>query len=161
MPVQVDKAATDWIASYPDRRWQQLLDYWQTLVDTSGRLPRRGEIDPTALPPNLLPNIFLVDVVRAADGTPPRFRFRLLGSAIVDRESTKVGQYVDQLGTVAETTEMLSHYRDCLAGKVRLRGSTLIWDDARKEHVRYRVLLLPWAHDAAIDTILGLAIYEL
>jgi hypothetical protein len=160
MQVEVDKAASDWIANNPDRRWQQLLDYWRLLVDTAGRLPRRREIDPVALPPDLLRNIFLIDVVRASDGTLPRFRFRLLGSAIVDRESTKVGQFVDQLGAVADTAEMLAHYRDCLAGKVRVRNTTLLWDDARKEHVRYRVLLLPLGDDDAIDTVLGLAIYE-
>jgi hypothetical protein len=161
MRVQVDNAATDWIASHPDRRWQQLFDYWQSLTETSGRLPRRREIDPVALPPDLLPNIFLIDVVRSGDGTPPRFRFRLLGSAIVDRESTKVGQFVDQLGSATEMAEMLGHYRDCLGGKIRLRNTTLLWDDVRKEHVKYRVLLLPLGEDGAIDTIMGLAIYEL
>jgi hypothetical protein len=161
MHVQVDKAATDWIAKNPDRRWQQLLDYWQSLTETSSRLPRRREIDPVALPPDLLPNMFLIDVVRAGNGTQPRFRFRLLGSAIVDRESTKVGQFVDQLGTTADTSEMVTHYRDCLAGRIRVRDTTLLWDDARKEHVKYRVLLLPLGDDGAIDTIMGLAIYGL
>ncbi len=158
--IAIDPAAADWISANPDRRCQTLLDYWRSLAAGADRLPRRREIDPVALPPALLRSIFLVDVVRKDDGMPPRFRFRLLGSDIVDRERTKVGQYVDQLGSVAETAEMLAQYRDCLAGRVRIRQSTLVWDSQSKEHRHYRVMLLPLADGALVDALLGLALYD-
>ncbi len=59
-------------------RLRQLLDYWQGLPRHS-RLPSRTAIDPVEIP-SLLANIMLVDV----EGSPRRFRCRLVGSAIVD-----------------------------------------------------------------------------
>ena len=160
MQVEIDSATREWIAKNPDLRWQQLLDYWHSLATASSRLPQRREIDPAALSPDLLPSIFLIDVVRTNAGTPPRFPFRLLGSNVVDRESTKVGQYVDQLGPAVDVSKMVAQYRDCLAGKIRVRDSTLIWDSVRKEHIKYRVMLLPLAENGEIVNMIGLAIYE-
>jgi hypothetical protein len=63
--LELDPAAGQWIASNADRRWALLLEYWNHLAQRLDRLPRRAEIDPVDLPVGLLPNIFLVDVVRA------------------------------------------------------------------------------------------------
>jgi hypothetical protein len=44
---------------------------------------------------------------------------------------------------------------------VRIRHSTLAWDDPAKEFITYHVLLLPLSSDGTlVDALLGLAIYE-
>jgi hypothetical protein len=157
--VELDPAAGQWIASNADRRWALLLEYWNHLAQRLDRLPKRAEIDPVDLPVGLLPNIFLVDVVRA-DGAPPRFRFRLLGAAITTRERVRPGQYLDEYRS--ETPDdMTQQYLDCLERRVRIRRANLAWDHPTKEFISYHVMLLPLSSDGTlVDALLGLAIYE-
>lgn len=56
-----------------------IQDYWKSVHPEGGGLPGRQHIDPVDIP-NLLPNIWLIDVYR----DPYRFRFRLLGTQVVD-----------------------------------------------------------------------------
>jgi hypothetical protein len=85
--LELDADAQQWIAENPDRRWALLLGYWNRLAEAFGRMPGRAAIDPLDLPVELLPNIFLVDVVRDEGQPAARFRFRLLGTAITTRET--------------------------------------------------------------------------
>lgn len=75
-----------------DARLRELYRYWAD--KKRGRpLPARGDLDPMEIP-QLLQNIGLVDVV----GDPPRFRYRLVGTAIthaIGRELTN--WHVDEL----------------------------------------------------------------
>jgi hypothetical protein len=157
---ELDPAAGQWIASNADRRWALLLQYWNHLAQRLDRLPRRAEIDPVDLPVDLLPNIFLVDVVRM-DDAPPRFRFRLLGAAITARERVRPGQYLDDYQTAKAPDDMTRHYLDCLERRVRIRRTNLAWDHPTKEFISYHVMLLPLSSDGTVvDALLGLAIYE-
>lgn len=159
MLIEIDPAAGRWIAGNPDRRWAVLLEYWNHLAQRLGRLPRRAEVDPLELPVELLPNIFLVDVVRA-QGAAPRFRFRLLGSAITARERVKPGQHLDDY-RAGIPDDMTRQYLDCLERRVRVRRTNLAWDHPTKEFIAYHVMLLPLSSDGAeVDALLGLAIYE-
>ena len=160
MLVELDPAAGQWIASSADRRWALLLEYWNHLAQRLDRLPKRVEIDPVDLPVGLLPNIFLVDVVRA-DGARPRFRFRLLGAAITARERVRPGQFLDEYRTETTPDDMARHYLDCLNRRVRVRRANLAWDDPTKEFICYHVMLLPLSSDGTVvDALLGLAVYE-
>lgn len=137
-----------------------LLEYWNHLAQRLDRLPRRAEIDPVDLPVDLLPNIFLVDVVRMGDA-PPRFRFRLLGAAITTRERVRPGQYLDEYMTEKRPDDMTPHYLDCLQRHVRIRRTNLAWDHPTKAFISYHVMLLPLSNDGTlVDALLGLAIYE-
>lgn len=159
MLLEIDSSAGEWIAINSDRRWEVLLEYWKQLAQRMGRLPKRAEVDPLELPVELLPNIFLVDVVRA-EGAPPRFRFRLLGSAITARERVKPGQYLDDYRSDIPD-DMTRQYLDCLERRVRIRSTNLAWDHPTKEFISYRVMLLPLSNDGTeVDTLIGLAIYE-
>jgi hypothetical protein len=159
MKVQIEDEAQRWIAANDDKRWSFLLGYWQELTTRLGRLPRRAEIDPISLPA-LLPNLFLVDIVRGDSG-PPRFRFRLLGGAITHRESVRPGQFLDEFRGMRDSDRILRHYFDALELKIRVRNATLAWDHPTKEFITYHALLLPLSEDGAlVDTLLGLAIYE-
>lgn len=57
-------------------RLAELFRYWRGLA-IDGHLPRRAEIDATAIP-RLLPNLYLLD----AGATPDDLRYRLAGNAI-------------------------------------------------------------------------------
>lgn len=161
MFLELDVNARHWIAANPDRRWALLLEYWNHLTERLGRLPKRAEVDPLELPARLLPNIFLVDVVRAAGASEPRFRFRLLGAAITERERVKPGQYLDELQNLQASDDMTRHYLQCLDCKVGIRHTNLAWDHPTKEFISYHVMLLPLSSDGAdVDALLGLAIYE-
>lgn len=159
MFLELDPAAAKWIAANPDRRWAVLLDYWNHLAQRLDRLPRRTEVDPVDLPVDLLPNIFLVDVVRG-EGAAPRFRFRLLGTAITARERVRPGQFLeDYSNDIPEA--MTRQYLDCLERRVRVRSANLAWDHPTKEFISYHVMLLPLSSDGTeVDALLGLAIYE-
>lgn len=159
MFLELDPAAARWIAANPDRRWAVLLEYWTRLAERLNRLPKRTEVDPLDLPVELLPNIFLMDVVRQADAVP-RFRFRLLGTAITARERVRPGQYLDDYRDDIPDA-MTRQYLDCLERRVRIRSTNLAWDHPTKEFIAYHVLLLPLSSDGAeVDALLGLAIYE-
>ena len=61
------------------RRVQRLHEYWRAKSGADDPVPRRRDIDPVELP-DLLPNLMLVDVER----NPLRFRYRLVGTRVVD-----------------------------------------------------------------------------
>jgi hypothetical protein len=69
------------------------LAYW-TRKRGSRAMPGRRDIDPTEIPPRILPNLQLIDVLNGG----ARFRYRLVGTALVDaygRDFT--GAYPDEL----------------------------------------------------------------
>jgi hypothetical protein len=159
--LQLDPHAQDWIATNSDRRWVLLLDYWNRLAQRSGRMPARGDIDPLDLPVDLLPNVFLVDVVREAGASAPRFRFRLLGTAITTRETVRPGQFLDESLKGKSPDDMTPQYLACLERRVSIRSTNLAWDHPTKEFITYHVMLLPLSGDGTeVDTLLGLAVYE-
>jgi hypothetical protein len=159
--IFIDPAAQREIEAGREPLWGQFLRTWESLAAAKGRYPARTEIDPMALGAKLLPNVFLVDVVEAPDAQPLRFRFRLLGQAIVDREPTRSGDYLDQIGGSADAAAIESQYMACLDGKVWIRDASLAWTDPRGGYLRYRVMMLPLSDDGtAVSHLLGLALYE-
>jgi hypothetical protein len=78
--------------------------YWETQCG-SRALPRRSDIDPADIPA-LLPHLQLIDVI--ADG---RFRFRLVGTAIVTAFGGELtGRYFDEVMTPARLALAARHY---------------------------------------------------
>jgi len=81
----------------PDtRRWHPkvrgLFEYWRSIHPDSGALPGRAAFDPLAVP-SLLPHLILIDVV----GRPPRFRYRLIGTRMVDAlQGDHTGRWLDE-----------------------------------------------------------------
>jgi hypothetical protein len=76
----------------------KLETYWQA-VRHGRQMPARRDVDPTALC-RMLPNVFLIDVV----GRPPRFRWRLIGTKIVDTmRAEHTGKWLDD--TLAEAED--------------------------------------------------------
>lgn len=159
--IEIDPAARREIESGAEPRWGQLLRTWESLTAAKGRYPARNEIDPAALGAKLLPNVFLVDVVDTPGLTAPRFRFRLLGQGIIEREPTRAGDFVDEIGASADVVAIEDHYIGCMEGKVWIRESSLAWSDPRGGYLRYRVMMLPLSENGATVThLIGLALYE-
>jgi hypothetical protein len=159
--IDIDPAARREIDSAAEPLWGQFLRTWESLAAAKGRYPARSEIDPAALGAKLLPNVFLVDVVDTPGLTAPRFRYRLLGQAIIEREPTRPGAHVDEIGTTADIVAIENHYIGCLEGKVWIREASLAWSDPRGGYLRYRVMMLPLSDDGETVThLIGLALYE-
>jgi len=159
--LELDVQTQQWIETNPDRRWALLLEYWNRLAQRAAKLPKRSEIDPLELPVDMLPHIFLVDVVRTADPPATRFRFRLLGAAITARERVRPGQYLDDYTSDQVPDAMTQQYLECLERRVSNRSTNLAWDHPTKEFITYRVMLLPLSSDGTeVNTLIGLAIYE-
>ncbi|WP_299393935.1 PAS domain-containing protein [Pelagibius sp.] len=85
-----------------------LYDYWRSIHPEAG-LPGRQHFDPIDVP-ELLPNIWMVDINRE----PLRFRFRLVGTAIVkftERDAT--GQWLDAVYPDYWNSDAAAYHRAC------------------------------------------------
>jgi hypothetical protein len=159
--IDIDPAAKREIESGAEPLWGQFLRTWESLAAAKGRYPARSEIDPAALGGKLLPNIFLVDVVNTPGRSAPRFRYRLLGQAIVEREPTRAGAYADEIDASADIVAIEHHYMGCLEGRAWIRDASLAWSDPRGGYLRYRVMMLPLSDDGeTVSHLIGLALYE-
>ncbi|HTZ79084.1 MAG TPA: PAS domain-containing protein [Stellaceae bacterium] len=88
------------------RKIIQLYEYWRKKIPGPGLLPGRRDIDPVDFGP-LLPNVWLVDVV----GEPPRFRFRLVGGAILKMGMpAKVGDFVDDFLQSTDKAQTMAEF---------------------------------------------------
>ena len=136
---------------------KQLLKYWTT-ISPDHRLPARTNIDPIQIPA-LLPNVMLVDVEQPAT----RFRFRLVGSAIVKLLGKDCkGSYVDEirLSDEEDLEDILADYLAVLTTSAPIckRRSVMTADNRQ---FLYERLLLPLASDGTmIDCLLGGVYFE-
>jgi len=132
----------------------QLYRYWDRKRGDRA-MPSRLDILPEELG-GLLGNLFMVDVVR--DGDEPRFRYRLVGTAltaIMDQELT--GKFIDQMPFLYRKFA-LPAYREILrAGRPTYKETNAFegW-----LVIRYKRLLLPLSSDGEqVDIVLG-GIYQ-
>jgi hypothetical protein len=131
-----------------DPELRALYSYW-ILKRGSRRMPRRSDIDPVEIPA-LLPSIFLVDI----GGSPLRFRFRLIGTAICARwGGDETGKYLDEVDVDGERELMLRQYAAVVeTGKPRFDIAEFTTDGGRYLH--YRRLLMPLSEDDATPNML-------
>lgn len=85
------------IATLDVQRWhpkvRALFEYWRSIHPGPDRLPARAAFEPLAIAP-LLPHVMLIDVA----GRPPRFRYRLIGTRMVDALGGDfTGQWLDEV----------------------------------------------------------------
>jgi len=158
--LRIDPKTATIIAADTEPRWGRFLRAWQSLADEKGRIPVRTEVDPARIGADLLPNVFLVDALLPANAVRRRFRFRLLGQAILDREATRPGDFLDALGAELDVAEIERHYVSALRGQVWIRDADLVWNGQSKDVFTYQVMMLPLA-DANGDVahLIGLALY--
>jgi hypothetical protein len=144
------------LAEIKDERLRRLYQYWN---DKRGarRFPARRDIDPLDFA-YVLGHVMLIDVTH----DPLRFRFRLYGSALLDRNNAvdMTGKYLDEHAR----PEFRAYLRDEWADTVE-RGSPthgffdrMIDDELRK----FEVLRLPLSADGTtVDMLLVCAVFGL
>jgi len=122
---------------------KDLYAYWLSKKGASPA-PPRSAIKPEEMVP-LLPNIALADVI----GEPPRFRFRVFGTRLVDAYGQDLtGKFTDEidLGSAALTTDIMAActkmVRECRAQVVRVQFEK---HDGR--HLEYERIGLPLSDD--------------
>ncbi len=95
------------LSDYPDL--VLALEHWGRLCD-GRRLPPRGALDPADIKP-LLPRVMLVDVL---PGEPPRFRYRLSGTAVCNAHGRDLKDlYPEDMQPPAYGRLIARHYLEC------------------------------------------------
>jgi hypothetical protein len=140
------------------RKHRDSYAYWDGKRPEPGRLPGRGALDPLDIP-ELLPVIWLVDVVRLDAGV--HFRTRLSGTLTVDLYGTDpTGLWFEELYAEPHLSRQLATYRAvAAAGRAHCTRLRVPMED--REHQVYDRLILPLAEDGAtVDMLLGCHAYD-
>lgn len=137
---------------------REFVAYWQGKRGSpaaQGGFPLRADIAPDEIL-GLLPYIFLVDVLKDDEGERD-YRFRLVGTAIMNFEGEHTGQLLSGMFPDRETYAVLwRQYAAAAAGTIWVRYETLIWPS--REPVTYEVVLAPLQDDEGrITMLIGLA----
>ena len=136
---------------------KEIERYWTSIWPAPDLLPARRSFDPTAVP-NLLPAIWLVDVVR----NQLHFRFRLLGSRIEKFAGRRMtGEWLDEVLPEETRDTVVANLKEVVdtAAPSWRRGPSLIVP--KKTSVTLERVYLPLAEDGrTVDMILGLTIFE-
>lgn len=136
--------------SEPEGRLRAILDYWRRRRG-GRRWPRRADIDPLDIP-ELLPAVVLLDVV----GAPPRFRRRLIGSAVVEGEGgDATGRWLDEGLTPPLAAAVVRQHREAVeAPEGCCYTAEFTGPDGRRH--RWQRLLLPLSCDGRhVDMLFG------
>jgi hypothetical protein len=135
-------------------RLLDLYDYWER--KRGGRtFPARADIDPLDLG-QMLPNLFLVDVLAAA----PHFRYRLTGGTVDQIHGQSLtGKTPRHIRTPDVASAVEQRYHEIVAARQpRCEHVALLAEDHTYWH--YECLILPLSDDGArINMLLG-GIYE-
>jgi hypothetical protein len=128
---------------------EDLYRYW---LSKKGRraAPARAEIWPEEMR-RFLPHLFLVDVI----GEPPRFRFRLVGTKVVEAcGEDHTGDFLEDTELEAHGGERLAEYRIAAAERhPMVRSWNMPTNDARRLHCER--LILPLSADGSrVDMLL-------
>lgn len=117
---------------------RSFFDYWQSKRKGT-RFPGRGDIDPLEISP-LLGHVFLADILRE---TPTDYRYRLVGTAIVEIDGECTGMRLSEMLPDRSLYQNLWQQYDAIRdGRYWLRVETL--PHRQKGHlIPYEVLLLP------------------
>lgn len=138
------------------QRIRSLHDYWESKRPPNG-LPRRRDIDPVEIGP-LLNYIYMLSVER----DPPRFRYRLVGSAVADVSRANVtGRYMDEVYPDIREKATYADYLVCSEQAVAryYRGPAMF--DPDFSFLTTERLLLPVTEDSgSVDHILGIAVHR-
>jgi hypothetical protein len=115
--------------------WKELLVYWRS-KHVDGRPPGRQDIDPAVDLPKLVANLLIADVV------PEGYRYRLVGSAIVERHKEEM------TGKLAGTSKFLQRVnRELIATYDTVRNEQkpklLVSGVSKDDHAGAVTIILP------------------
>lgn len=129
---------------------RDLHSYW--LAKKRHRLaPGRKDIDPAELR-SLLPHLFMVDV----ENKPRRFRFRLVGTAIVSSFGLDItGRYLEEIGFSDQAPSVLAHY-GAVATTAEPSCHHVHFTRGSGRYLAYERLIVPLSSDGtSVDMLLG------
>lgn len=132
---------------------ETVIAYWRSKAGANS-IPARGDIDPIIDLGHIVQHLFLVDV----EGDPVRFRFRLVGTDIVEHVGKDMtGKYLDEL---VEYEPQYARVKPDYETTVKFRKATVssvrfLTKDG-KHYINYERLLLPLSDDGhTVNMILG------
>ena len=130
-----------------------LLIIWQDKLH--GReMPCRKDFDPLELPASMWPHIILIDVLH---GDPERFRYRLIGTHVVDALSRDVtGQIIDEIQSRADYDVFVEGFRWVVENHrpMQSNGSA---NFVNKKWMTFESLILPLSEDGSTVNMLMVA----
>ena len=132
------------------RKLLRLLEYW--IEKKADRIaPARRDIQPTEMR-DFLPNVFLVDV----EERPMRFRFRLVGTEIVELFGIDVtGRYVDELDFSDRAPAVHAYYAAVVTTR-EPNCHAVQFTRGNGRHLSYERVILPLSsNNVAVDMLLG------
>jgi hypothetical protein len=135
---------------FDDSRLHEFVRYWQS-KRRADRLPSRRDIDPVDLR-CFMGEMFMLDVV----GEPKRFRYRLIGTKIIDRVGrNSTGKFQEEVYSPRQADENNAMYRRiCESGKPLRNYGHINW--VSREFLKYEIANVPLASDGAtVDVIFG------
>lgn len=128
---------------------KQLYAYW--LAKKGARLaPSRGDIQPAEMKP-FLRHVFLLDVI----GSPPRFKFRLAGTEVVNRYGEEItGRFLDNIDLDDVTSDIVHEYEKTVRDARPVYGRWRYIKHSGK-YLNYERLILPLSSNGrTIDMLL-------
>lgn len=135
---------------------RRLYEYWQRIHPGPGMLPGRQHVDPLQIH-TLLPNVWLIDVVRPQ----VRFRYRLVGTRIAEALGDTTGRWLDEVHpdfhpgspTHEDYLSLATH------GEPSWRRGEPVFMAYSERCVEIERLFLPLASDGVtVDVILALTV---
>jgi hypothetical protein len=129
-----------------------LLEYWVSKCD-AGRYPSRSAIEPGEIT-HILPYVFIVERL---NGEKSDYRFRLVGTQIVNIEGECTGRLLSELLSDRDRyPEAWKQYDECCMGVTYVRHQSLGWTG--KKYIDYETVLLPLYGDGEnVDYLIGTA----
>jgi hypothetical protein len=136
-------------------RLKELFFYWRAKKGERVA-PSRSDIQPQEIK-RLLPIIYLMDVVPE----PQRFRFRLVGTGIVDYFGEEItGRYLDELELNLPMDELLDQYREAVRER-RAFHRRWLYTKRDRRRLEYERIILPLSADGtAINMLLCAAAWK-
>jgi hypothetical protein len=131
-----------------------LRAFWRYWEEKRGAAPwpPRAAIDPLDLQP-MLGHIALLDVIHGETGAPPRFRYRLFGTAFVEWFGFDMtGRTIDEWPQPEYRDLMIASYREVVAAGRPFRRYRSFVKDGRILH--YEGLMLPLGDATTIRQVM-------
>ncbi|MDQ7250813.1 PAS domain-containing protein [Dongia sedimenti] len=106
------------------------------IADYMAGRKHRSEIDPIEIDPDLLPHLFLIDVLREAASPTPRLRIRLTGTALDQAFGRSVkGHPLEEFMHGPRSADVLDAFRACATNHVPIWMRQIV--EIRDKPARY------------------------
>lgn len=154
--LQVNATAGELLERPLHPKIRALTAHWISICP-AGQLPGRRHLEPLDIP-RLLPNVWLVDVVRAPE---TRLRYRLVGTNVARAfQVDPTGRFLDELHPGSRNPHLDANLRAVAESGVpswRV-GRPLLWN--LQDFLRLERVCLPLASDGVqVDMILALTVF--